>query len=149
MKSWMRVLGALLLSTAVASCSSDGGSRATTDPASPTSATESETSPEAARVVSVTYKRSGGITGVSEVRRFTLSPAYRGPDRAAVEAIMRAASNPRLATVPMTPLPKNTCCDRFLYVVKIDWDDGTSRTYKTLDGVRQPLVFDRLLHRLP
>lgn len=99
--------------------------------------------------MSVTYAVSGGLVPVDQ--RVVLSadappPAgYRRPD---VEAVLDAASDPALRTLQMEPLPVDRCCDRREYVVTVRWSDGSSRTFRTLDGLDRPEAFDRLLRLL-
>jgi hypothetical protein len=40
------------------------------------------------------------------------------------------------------------CCDRQEYTVVITYADGTSETFRTLDGLQQPAVFEDLLGML-
>ena len=47
-----------------------------------------------------------------------------------------------------TPLPKNPCCDRQEYTVVITYADGTTETFRTVDGLQQPAVFEDLLSML-
>ena len=144
----MAVLTALLLGIAVSGCGVAERSGAATGPI--TTAGEPTSAPPRSPVVSVTYEKSGGIAGVYERRVYSLNEkASDGVSRAEGTEGLRAASDPELRTLEMTPLPEDQCCDRFSYAVTITWKDGTARTYESLDGVEQPPAFYRLLHHLP
>ena len=148
MNRWMGALTAIVLTAVLTSCGSGQGREESSESTAPTRASGS-TALQGTRAVSVTVRKSGGKAGLSELRTFDLDQLpVRGPERAEAKSILRAASEPALTTVKMTPLPANVCCDRFRYVVRVVWDDGTSRTFRTLDDVKQPAVFDRFFDRL-
>lgn len=45
----------------------------------------------------------------------------------------------------MTKVPAQACCDLQTYVVTVRYDDGSQRTYTSVDGLEQPRVFEKLL----
>lgn len=116
-----------------------------------TSTESTSTTPGTSRMqaVSVVYRRSGGI------RPTTVNFVYAanreapvGASSADVQDILAAASDPQLRNVELTPVPKNTCCDRQEYVVLITYADGSTKSFRTLDGLQQPKVFEDLLRML-
>lgn len=108
--------------------------------------TGSEPATEATKVV---YEQSGGVAGIHvRVVVAASKPPPPGFTEEKVAAVLDAASNPALRRLQMTPLPKDTCCDRFGYDVTVTWADGSSRAFTTLSGVDQPPLFDDLLGTL-
>lgn len=98
------------------------------------------------QAVSVTFRRSGGLKPTDETLVFAADkPAPSGRTKADVRAVLESASDPALIKADLEPLPKNLCCDRQTYVISIAWDDGSSRTYQTIDGVQQPQIFEEFL----
>lgn len=59
--------------------------------------------------------------------------------------MLEAASAPELIAANMTKVPAQTCCDLQTYVVTVRYDDGSQRTYTSVDGLEQPRVFEKLL----
>ncbi len=144
------MLRALLLLILLTACEGVQGSSGSSAPPRETPVVESTSAPSGAQAVSVTYTQTGGLAGTVETRHFSLDrPRPAGLSRVDIKTALRAASDPALRTLKMTPLPEDQCCDRFSYVVTIRWDDGSSRTYRSLDGVEQPAAFSRLIGHLP
>lgn len=156
MKTSVQALVSFVLVAAATGCAAeqpvDGAgdrrnetSRSSTPPEQTTSPQE-ESSKQA---VSVTFKRSGGLAPMDETSVFAADePVPSGRTRQEVRAVLEAASDPQLIDAELEPMPKDQCCDRRTYVVSIAWDDGSSRTYTTIDGVEQPQVFEELLTKV-
>ncbi len=95
------------------------------------------------------FRRTGGIRPTTVNLVYAANrEAPAGTSSADVQDILSAASNPQLRNVELTPVPKNTCCDRQEYVVLITYADGTTTSFRTLDGLQQPRVFEHLLSML-
>jgi hypothetical protein len=158
-----RALGALAAAVLVAgptACGSDdsgdaGDGSGTVSESSPGPSDDpsgsggSTSSDDASQAVSVAYRQTGGLRAV-DIR---LSYSDDGPPPEGVTAkeldqVLEAASDPALRDVELEPVPKNTCCDRQEYTVVITYADGTAETFRTLDGLQQPAVFEDLLGML-
>lgn len=98
--------------------------------------------------MAVTYERTGGIAGDTESARITLANPPDGYNKARVRAILGAASRPALRHLQLPRMPHNLCCDRYTFTVRIAWSDGSTRVYRTADGLHQPLVLRQLLTSL-
>lgn len=163
-KLTVRLMTALVCVLAFAGCAErdDGGSQPrvageTTSPGTggessePTSASggTATTSPDTTagkEATSVTVLVSGGLRGDSA--RLVYSEGAQPPpgkSRAEVAAVLEAASAPELIAAEMTKVPAQTCCDRQTYVVTVQYDDGSQRTYTSLDGLEQPKIFEKFL----
>ena len=95
------------------------------------------------------YRQTGGLRAVDI--RVTYSdggPPPEGVTAKELNQVLDAASDPALRDAELEPLPKNMCCDRQEYTVVITYADGTSETFRTLDGLQQPAVFEDLLGML-
>ncbi len=156
-----RSLGALaaaVLALGLTSCGSDdsgagGGSGTVSEsspaPSDPSNSGGSTSSDDASQAVSVSYRQTGGLRAVDI--RVTYSddgPPPEGVTANELDQVLDAASVPALRDVELEPLPKNMCCDRQEYTVVITYADGTSETFRTLDGLQQPAVFEDLLGML-
>ncbi len=142
---------ALTLLLVTAACGSEDPTPAAG--ASGGTVTESTTAPTTGstdtQAVSVVFRRTGGIRPTTVNLVYAANrEAPAGANSADVEAILEAASDPQLREAELTPVPKNTCCDRQEYVVLITYADGTTTSFRTLDGLQQPKVFEDLLSML-
>jgi hypothetical protein len=148
MRAIVRVLAAISLLAVFSACGSAGDDHAdSTTPAS--SATGESADSAGPDVVSVTLHRSGGLKPMTVTRVFTADePPPDGYDPVDVRRVMAAADAFVAADADVNPLPSNTCCDRYTYAVTLQYADGTSRTFETVDGVAQPRLFARLLQAL-
>jgi hypothetical protein len=150
MRSAARVIPALLLAL-VCACGPVGEPSGGAPHSSPSPPVQTSTSPSPRdlRAEAVTYTRSGG-KGWQQRRSARITPgsAPRGYDRARVRAILRAASTPALRTLRLPLMPQIVCCDRYVYTIEVTWADGTHRTFRTADGLRQPPQLRRLLMAL-
>ena len=101
---------------------------------------------EGAVATEVSYSRSGGIAGEQTSYTFTADePPPPGFTAQQQDEVLDAASDPTLRDLELEPLPKDLCCDLFVYEVTITWADGTSGTFATADGVAVPPALDALL----
>ncbi len=75
-------------------------------------------------------------------------PPPPGTSQTDLDKILTAASDPALREADLTPVPKNPCCDLQSYQVTISYADGSSQTFRTVDGLQQPQVFENLLGML-
>ncbi len=138
MSKLAEVLVSCLLVSLVSGCGAGG----------PRSDSAGDRPQDSTQAVSVTVSHGGGIAPTPYRLVFAAGePPPPGHTRADVQAVLEAASDPALRRVEMTPLPENQCCDRQGYSVTITWDDGSSRTYRTLDGVEQPRIFQEFLSK--
>jgi hypothetical protein len=135
---------AAVLSGCGASAPATGGASTPTTP----SATSPSTPPRDVRAVAVTYERTGGIAGQSESAHITLANSPEGYSKARVRTVLDAASRPALRNLNLPPVPRNLCCDRYFFTVRVAWSDGSSRTYRTADGLHRPPALRRLLAAL-
>ncbi len=128
------------------------GSSTSTDAGSSTtgSTDTSETSPAPGKqAVSVTLRVEGGLRPTDETRTFASDePPPPGHSPADVARALDLASDPRLLDVAMTKVSKDACCDLQTYRVTVTYDDDTSRTYLSRDGLQQPRPFEQLLSAL-
>jgi len=156
MKRFVQVLLSAVLAVTATSCGSeeppDGqGDRPSQRPGSsvPPDQTTSPEEQDSKKAVSVTFRRSGGLKPTDESSVFAAGkPLPSGRTRGEVRSVLEAASDPKLINAELEPMPKDQCCDRQTYVVSITWDDGSSRTYTTIDGVQQPQVFEEFLTKV-
>lgn len=94
----------------------------------------------------MTFNLSGGLKPTDQTWVYAVDePPPSGHTRAEVSTVLEAASDPELIDAELEPMPKDQCCDRQSYRITVEWDDGSSRTYETLDGVQQPDVFEDFL----
>lgn len=148
------VLGGLGMAACGSSTSGTEAQRPlTTEPTStgldpqPTSSSPPPTS--GASAVSVSLIRTGGLKPVPLERTFSASkPPPSGYTSSDVRAVLQAADAFESADVSLTPVPDNPCCDQYSFAVTVLRDDGSSATYRTMDGQRQPRSFDTLLREL-
>jgi hypothetical protein len=151
-KTRLRLLVTLIVTVAclvaLSGCGSGGaGSTRSAGSSSRTSSLPSTTVPTS--VVSVVLHRSGGLKPVAVTRVFTAgSVPPEGFSRADLANVLTAAQALVSADQKVRPLPTTTCCDRYVYRVSIRLSDGTTKTYSSVDGVKQPRAFDDLLSRL-
>lgn len=156
MKTSVQFLVSFVLVATATGCAAeepvgDAGDRRneTSRPSTPPEQTTSSQEESSKQAVSVTFKRSGGLAPTDETSVFAADkPVPSGRTRQEVRAVLEAASDPELIEAELEPMPKDQCCDRQTYVVSITWDDGSSRTYTSIDGVDQPQVFEELLTKL-
>jgi len=144
----------LVVVSVAAGCGEDpgagGGGASTTTPTTTEPTESTEQAPDQGKQAQVvTVERSGGIKGDTETDIFaeeTIAP--EGFTDADMDQILEAASEPELIDVELEPMPKNQCCDRITTQVVVEYDDGSARTYRTIDGVDQPNVFVDFLSML-
>ena len=152
--SALAALAAVILTVSMTGCVSDDS-----DYSGDASPTVSESSPAPSdppsepdgdsEAVSVSYRKTGGLKPVDV--RMTYSEDGPPPDGVSakeVDEVLAAASDPALREADLEPVPKDTCCDRQEYTVLVTYADGTSVTFRTLDGLQQPAVFEDLLGML-
>lgn len=148
----VQLLVSLVLVAAVAGCAAEDPSGGPSDRPTPTSSSGPTTSPEqqgSKQAVSVTFRLSGGLDPTDETAVFAAGRSLpSGRTRGEVRDVLEAASDPELVDVAMEPMPKDQCCDRQTYVISIRWDDGSSRSYTSIDGLEQPQVFEELLTKV-
>ncbi|MBA3989458.1 MAG: hypothetical protein H0X54_00220 [Propionibacteriales bacterium] len=142
----------LVLAAAAAGCAAQDPSGGPSDRPTRISSSGPITSPEqqsSKQAVSVTFRLSGGLEPTDETVVFAAGESLpSGRTKGEVRGVLEAASDPELVDVDMEPMPKDQCCDRQTYVVSIRWDDGSSRTYTSIDGLEQPQVFEELLTKV-
>jgi hypothetical protein len=91
----------------------------------------------------VTVRKSGGLKPVREELVFAADKrAPRGFTQHDVQAILAAAADPDLKTVPT---PRDICCDQYLYRVTIVYPDTTSTTFTAVRGVGNSPAVEHLL----
>lgn len=152
--SALAALAAAILSVSLAGCGSEdsgdsGDSSPTASESSPAPSDPSTEPGEDSQAVAVSYRKTGGLRAVDV--RMTYSEDGQPPDGVSakeVDEVLAAASDPALREAELEPVPKNTCCDRQEYTVLVTYADGTSVTFRTLDGLQQPAVFEDLLGML-
>jgi hypothetical protein len=139
---------ALLTFTTACGSSESGGESSGGDPTSTSSDATNDADPST-DAVSVMFHKSGGLRPVDERTFYSAdAPPPAGKTQADVDDVLDAASNPDLRDVDAAPMPENVCCDRQEYMVTISYADGTSVTYRTIDGLQQPVVLERFLGML-
>lgn len=148
MRNIARILATVSVLVVVSACGTDSGG----DDGTASSNSQSSTSPDessddsGSAVVSVSLHRTGGLKPVTVNRVFSADTAPPpGYDEGDVTAALAAASNFTRAGIQVTPVPSNTCCDRYTYDVTITYADGSSKRFTTIDGLQQPKVFAMLL----
>ncbi len=103
----------------------------------------------ASGVTSVTLRRSGGKAGETLTRTFDIEePPPKGFVHSEVLAAINAAQHLVNTGVKVPPLPVNTCCDRYVFTVEIDFADGSTKTLSAVDGEPIPRAFEHLLTQL-
>lgn len=157
MKTLPRAL-TVALSVILAGCGADpsassGSDAATQAPTTresapaPRDTPAADTAPDDTGISAVTLRRGGGLKPSTVSRVFAADkPPPPGFTRAEVQAVLAAASSFEASDAELAPVPRNTCCDRYGYEVTIDRVDGGSTSYSTIDGLKQPPSFARLLH---
>jgi hypothetical protein len=147
MRPASRVVLALLM-TVLTACGSAGGSWHGKGDGGEATGAPASTSPSQVRAVSVTYTRAGGKTGLTQVVQIARDKTGKGYDKAKVRDVLAAASRPELRTLHLPLMPQDLCCDRYVYTIRVSWSDGSTKTFRTADGLRQPSVLRRLLAAL-
>ncbi|MDQ3095787.1 MAG: hypothetical protein M3Q82_07500 [Actinomycetota bacterium] len=147
-----QLLVSLVAAAAIAGCAAEDPAGGPSERPTPTSSSGPTTAPEqqgSKQAVSVTFRLSGGLDPTDETAVFATGGSLpSGRTRGEVRGVLEAASDPELVDVDMEPMPKDQCCDRQTYVISIRWDDGSSRTYTSIDGLEQPQVFEELLTKI-
>jgi hypothetical protein len=149
MRTITRIVAAVFMLLVVSGCgtaSRNDDSAAAGQPPSASSPTASADEGSGAEVVSVSLHRTGGLKPITVNRVFAADakpPA--GFDAADVASVLSAASRFTDADVHATPVPADTCCDRYTYELTITYADGSSESVKTIDGLQQPRLFQQLL----
>jgi hypothetical protein len=92
--------------------------------------------------------RAGGKTGRTQIVQIAAGKPPKGYDKAEVRGVLAAASRPGLRTLHLPLMPQDLCCDRYVYTVRVSWSDGSTKIFRTADGLRQPSVLRRLLATL-
>ena len=138
--------------------SSDGDSHGDATPtvseAPPTSSdgapgSDSGSSSDANRAVTVTFHKSGGLKPANLTLSYSANDAPpRGSTPAEVDRVLDAASDPALRDLKMASVPKNACCDLQEYTVVITYADGSTQSFRTVDGLQQPAAFEHLVSLL-
>jgi hypothetical protein len=126
-----------------------GGGATSPTPAAETSSKSEPTQPPASQPVTrVEYSRSGGIVGGEQATNTFVRGQQPPPGFTPAEQreVFRAAAAPALRELPAEKLPKDLCCDLFVYQVTVTWSDGESRTFMAADGVDVAPALDTLLH---
>lgn len=142
-----RLLAVVSLLAVVAACGSESGDDNAAGQG-PTSGTSDPTTDDHA-VVSVALRQSGGLKPVSVNRVFTADAAPpKGFSAADVDAAIAAAEAFTDSGAEVTPMPQDTCCDRYEYDITITYADGSSTTIQTIDGLRQPAEVRALVSAL-
>jgi hypothetical protein len=146
------VAAALVLGLAGCAEENDAGSPAggSDNSATPPGETprESEASPSASQSATrVEYSRSGGIVGGEQATNTFVRGEEPPPGFTVAEQreVLQAAAAPALRDLPAKKLPKDLCCDLFVYQVTVTWSDGESRTFMAADGIDVAPALDHLL----
>lgn len=144
--------GLLTVVMSLAACgstdSTGGGAASTTSTPAQTSGSAGQL-PDPGQAVRVSFRKTGGLRPADETVTYAADGVPpSGSSRADVRAILGVASNPELRTVDLKPPPKNPCCDLQEYTVLITYADGSTATFRTVDGLQQPPVFEDLLSML-
>jgi hypothetical protein len=150
----LAALTGVILAVSLAGCGSEdsgdsGDASPTVSESSPAPSDPSAEPGEDSQAVSVAYRKTGGLRAIDV--RMTYSEDEQPPEGVSakeVDQVLAAASDPALREAELEPVPKNTCCDRQEYTVVVTYADGTSETFRTLDGLQQPSVFEDLLGML-
>jgi hypothetical protein len=109
----------------------------------------SATPSDSERAVSVSYRQTGGLKGVDVQKVYSEDgPPPEGTSAAEVDQVLAAASDPALQDADLKKVPKYPCCDLQEYTVTVTYADGSSQTFRTVDGLQQPAVFEDLLRLL-
>ena len=134
----------VLAAVGLAGCSEDDGTGGSAQHGAPSTTATDKTSADPASTPSsdeevateVSISRSGGIAGGQTSYTFTAGEAPpEGFTAAQRDRVLEVASAPALRDLEPEPLPKDLCCDLFVYEITVTWDDGTTRTFTTADGV--------------
>lgn len=153
----LRTLPAALLLVALAGCGSaddDAPDSVAQDSSTPSSSTDPSNpggdapaeDGDSSTVVSVSFHRSGGLKPLKVDRTFSTDEAPpEDYSRLDVEKVIASAQKLLDAGVTLPEMPKDTCCDRYTYLIIVGLADGSSTTYTSLDGLQQPPEFADLL----
>lgn len=132
-----RLLAVVSLLAVVAACGSESGDDDTAGQGTTSGTSEQPAADQS--VVSVALRQSGGLKPVSVTRVFTADAAPpKGYSSADVDAAIAAAEAFTESGAEVTPMPQDTCCDRYEYDITITYADGSTTTVQTIDGLRQP-----------
>jgi hypothetical protein len=125
----------------------EGGGNGTTQPTGTPPSTEPTTSPVSPSAMRVEYSRSGGIAGGEQATYTFVRGQQPPPGFTAAEQreVLQAAAAPALRQLPPNKMPKDSCCDLFVYQVTVSWADGETRTFTTVDGMDVAPALDTLL----
>jgi len=97
----------------------------------------------------VAYRQTGGLKGIDVQKIYSEDgPPPEGASAAEVDQVLDAASDPALQEADLKKVPKYPCCDLQEYTVTVTYADGSSQTFRTVDGLQQPAVFEDLLRLL-
>lgn len=97
--------------------------------------------PASASAQRVTVERTGGYLGLHDV--FVVNASDPAPE---VPNLVSLASSPEFQSLDQSYLPPSTCCDRFSYLVTVDYADGTSEVVLTMDGAKAPDVLWKVIY---
>ncbi len=152
MKKLMRRLIPVLCLVAITGCGTTDATSTAADDTGPTtsgSTPTNATTPHRPAITSVSYRRGGGLKPTTVTRIFTADGTPPdGFTAADVDQVLDAAQTFAESQEVVKPLPANVCCDRYIYNVTISWSDGTTKTFASVDGQRQPKAFESLLSQL-
>jgi hypothetical protein len=97
----------------------------------------------APRAYSISVVRTGGVQGGQA--SFQVSG---GVTKHSAE-VLRLASSPAFRALGPRYVPKNTCCDRYLYRVAVGYANGRTKRVVALEGTPGvPKVFWEVVHRM-
>lgn len=155
-RAWSGVPAALTVALVLTltGCGSDdsggsGGSTVHETSTAPSDSGGSATTSDSERAVSVSYRQTGGLKGVDVQKVYSEDgPPPEGASAAEVDQVLAAASDPALQDADLKKVPKYPCCDLQEYTVTVTYADGSSQTFRTVDGLQQPAVFEDLLRLL-
>jgi hypothetical protein len=112
---------------------------------------DSSSIPEASTDMEVTYRREGGIAGITQEWTIFADGRIVGPrdqemQVAAEEVILLLAKLKDLESIPVQEsyVGEDACCDLFIYTITFKVDDQTT-TVQTIDGADHPEEVSLLL----
>ncbi|MEV6306899.1 hypothetical protein AB0M02_46405 [Actinoplanes sp. NPDC051861] len=95
---------------------------------------------KAVHAVSIAMIRSGGYAGGSSNYAVSGNGTLK---------VLRLASTPAFRKLRSNYVPKNTCCDRFLYRLEVGYSDGSKKRVKALQGTPgNPKILLSVIHEL-
>lgn len=101
------------------------------------------------RAVTVTFHKTGGLRPTDLTLSYSANgQPPQGATAADVDRVLAAASDPALRDLKMANVPKYPCCDLQEYTVVISYADGSTESFRTVDGLQQPAVFEHLVSLL-